>query len=57
MNIPLVENGENIVVSDANKSEYVRLLANHRMTTAIRKQVTHLMVIRQLSITSIFLSI
>ena len=35
----LVVNGRNIYVTDENKLEYVRLVAHHRMTTAIRKQI------------------
>ena len=35
----LVINGRNIYVTDENKLEYVRLVAHHRMTTAIRKQI------------------
>ena len=35
----LVVNGRNIYVTDDNKLEYVRLVAHHRMTTAIRKQI------------------
>jgi hypothetical protein len=37
--IELVPNGANIVVTDENKHDYVRLVAHHRMTTAIKKQV------------------
>jgi E3 ubiquitin-protein ligase HUWE1 len=35
----LVSNGRNLYVTDDNKLEYVRLVAHHRMTTAIRKQI------------------
>ena len=34
----LVADGRNIAVTDENKHEYVRLVAHHRMTTAIRQQ-------------------
>ena len=37
--IDLVPNGRNIPVTDDNKSEYVRLITHHRMTTGIHKQV------------------
>jgi E3 ubiquitin-protein ligase HUWE1 len=37
--IDLVDNGSNITVTDQNKIEYVKLIANHRMTSSIRKQV------------------
>lgn len=37
--VDLVENGRLINVTDDNKLDYVRLIANHRMTTAIRKQI------------------
>lgn len=39
--VDLIDNGRDILVNDENKVEYVRLIANHRMTTAIRKQVSH----------------
>ena len=35
----LVPDGHKIAVTDANKAEYIRLLAHHRMTTAIRSQI------------------
>ncbi|KAH9282670.1 E3 ubiquitin-protein ligase HUWE1 [Echinococcus granulosus] len=35
----LVENGRNIVVTEANKHEYVRLVCQERMTGAIRQQL------------------
>jgi len=38
--VDLIPNGRDIPVTDENKSEYVKLLAHHRMTTAIRKQVS-----------------
>lgn len=37
--IDLIPNGRDIPVTDDNKQEYVRLIAHHRMTSAIRKQV------------------
>lgn len=37
--VPLVENGNDMAVTDENKFEYVRLLCHHRMTSAICKQV------------------
>lgn len=36
--IDLIPNGRNIPVDDNNKIEYVKLIAQHRMTTAIRSQ-------------------
>ena len=39
--VDLIPNGRDIPVNEENKSEYVKLLAHHRMTTAIRKQVCH----------------
>ena len=35
----LIPNGRNINVNDGNKHEYVKLIAQHRMTTAIRSQI------------------
>jgi E3 ubiquitin-protein ligase HUWE1 len=35
----LVPNGRHVDVDDNNKVEYVRLVAHHRMTTAIRQQI------------------
>ena len=37
--VDLVKNGSNIAVDDDNKYEYVRLIAHHRMTSGISKQV------------------
>jgi E3 ubiquitin-protein ligase HUWE1 len=37
--IDLIPNGSQIVVTDDNKHEYVRLVAQHRMTTAINAQI------------------
>jgi len=37
--VDLIPNGRNIAVTDDTKHEYVKLLAHHRMTTAIRKQI------------------
>lgn len=35
----LIENGRNIVVTESNKEEYVRLVCQERMTGAIRQQL------------------
>lgn len=37
--IDLIPNGRNIAVTDENKQDYIRLLAHHRMTSAIRAQI------------------
>lgn len=37
--IDLIPNGRNVDVTDVNKPEYVKLLAHHRMTTAIKVQI------------------
>jgi E3 ubiquitin-protein ligase HUWE1 len=37
--VDLIPNGRNVPVTDENKSDYVRLIAHHRMTTAIRSQI------------------
>jgi E3 ubiquitin-protein ligase HUWE1 len=37
--VDLVENGRNIEVTDANKSEYVLLVCENRMSTAIKPQL------------------
>eukprot|EP01041_Mallomonas_annulata_P000793 gene793-1538_t len=37
--IDLIPNGRNVTVTDENKTDYVRLVAHHRMTTAIRSQI------------------
>jgi hypothetical protein len=37
--VDLVPNGRNIAVTDDNKSDYIRLVAHHRMTAAIRSQI------------------
>jgi hypothetical protein len=37
--VDLIENGHNIPVTDENKLEYVQLVAHHRMTSAIKKQI------------------
>jgi hypothetical protein len=39
--IDLIPNGRNVLVTDQNKNEYIRLLAHHRMTSAIKRQVIH----------------
>jgi hypothetical protein len=36
----LVPDGKNVDVTDSNKAEYVRLIAHHRMTSAIKTQVS-----------------
>ena len=40
--VELIPNGNNVLVTDQNKAEYVHLLAHHRMTSAIRRQVSTL---------------
>ena len=35
----LIDNGRNVVVTDDNKPEYVRLITRHRMTTGIKSQI------------------
>lgn len=35
----LIPDGANILVTDENKAEYVRLMAHHRMTAAISPQI------------------
>jgi E3 ubiquitin-protein ligase HUWE1 len=37
--IDLIPNGSQIIVTDDNKHDYVRLVAQHRMTTAINAQI------------------
>lgn len=37
--VDLIPDGHKIAVNDANKAEYIKLLAQHRMTTAIRSQI------------------
>jgi E3 ubiquitin-protein ligase HUWE1 len=37
----LIPGGQNIQVTDANKEEYVRLVAHHRMTVAIKSQIDY----------------
>jgi hypothetical protein len=39
--VDLIPQGRDVAVTDDTKHEYVKLLAHHRMTTAIRKQVLH----------------
>lgn len=41
----LIPNGSNVVVTDDNKYEYVRLIAHYRMTNGIRKQVLYQLLI------------
>jgi len=38
-NVELKAGGQNIVVTEANKAEYVSLISQHRMTTAIQEQI------------------
>jgi E3 ubiquitin-protein ligase HUWE1 len=35
----LIPNGRNVAVTDDNKEDYIRLVAHHRMTSAIRSQI------------------
>ena len=37
--VDLIPGGRNVPVTDENKAEYIRLVAHHRMTAAIRSQV------------------
>jgi hypothetical protein len=37
--VDLTEGGQDLVVTDANKGEYVRLIAHHRMTAACKPQL------------------
>ena len=37
--VDLIPNGRNILVTDENKADYIRLIAHHRMTSAIRAQI------------------
>jgi len=37
--VDLIPNGRNILVTDDNKADYIRLIAHHRMTSAIRAQI------------------
>jgi hypothetical protein len=39
--VDLIPQGRDVPVTDDTKHEYVKLLAHHRMTTAIRKQVNY----------------
>ena len=39
--IDLIPNGRNIKVTEKNKEEYVSLVCQHRMTTAIQEQIKH----------------
>ena len=38
--VDLIPGGRNIAVTDETKAEYIRLVAHHRMTAAIRSQVS-----------------
>ncbi|KAE9242222.1 E3 ubiquitin-protein ligase [Phytophthora fragariae] len=37
--VDLIPNGRNVVVTDENKMEYVKLVTHHRMATGIRQQI------------------
>eukprot|EP01038_Epipyxis_sp_PR26KG_P005357 gene5357-7431_t len=37
--VDLIPNGRNLLVTDENKGEYIKLIAHHRMTSAIREQI------------------
>ena len=37
--VDLIQNGRNIAVTDDNKTDYIRLIAHHRMTSGIRSQI------------------
>ena len=37
--VDLIKNGRSIAVTDENKFDYVRLVANHRMSSAIKAQI------------------
>ena len=39
--VDLIPGGRHVPVTDENKAEYVRLVAHHRMTAAIRSQVRY----------------
>ena len=39
--VDLIPGGRNIAVTDETKAEYIRLVAHHRMTAAIRSQVSN----------------
>jgi E3 ubiquitin-protein ligase HUWE1 len=38
--VDLVPNGRNIAVTDQNKTDYIRLISHHSMTSAIHSQIT-----------------
>lgn len=38
--VDLIPNGKKIPVNDTNKKQYVQLMCHHKMTTAIKKQVS-----------------
>jgi E3 ubiquitin-protein ligase HUWE1 len=44
--VDLKPNGRNIPVTEENKQEYVQLLTEHRMTTAIRQQIDAFLKVR-----------
>ena len=37
--VDLIDNGRNVLVTEDNKADYVQLVAQHRMVSAIKKQV------------------
>ncbi len=39
--VDLIPDGQNIPVTDENKSQYIQLIAQNRTTTAIRAQIDH----------------
>lgn len=41
--VDLIPNGRQILVTDDNKADYVRLITKHRMTTAIKSQIESFM--------------
>jgi len=38
--VDLIPDGKNVEVTDSNKSEYIKLISHHRMTSAIKTQVS-----------------
>ena len=38
--VDLIPRGRHVAVTDENKADYIRLMAHHRMTVAIRSQVS-----------------
>ena len=41
--IPLIENGENIDVTEENKLQYLNALAHHRFTNKVSEEIAHFM--------------